>query len=80
MLFNTLTLILSLAGAVAPFPTLHTKRADSDIDLYAYGTGISGLQLWGSADGKHPLRSSYWQFNILRLILTFAIRSQAKHT
>ncbi|KAJ4393478.1 hypothetical protein N0V93_002690 [Gnomoniopsis smithogilvyi] len=56
MFLNTLTLVLSLAGAVTPLPT--HKRATGDIDLYAYGTGISGLELWGGSDGKAYIATS----------------------
>lgn len=52
MFVHTLTVLLSLAGAVTPFPTT-VKRADVvETQLYAYGTGISGLQIYGGTDGK----------------------------
>lgn len=50
MFFKALTVLLSFAGVVTPLP--HAKRADSDeVKLYAYGTGISGLQVYGAPNG-----------------------------
>lgn len=60
MLLNTLTLVLSLTGAVTSLPT--TKRATGDIDLYAYGSGISGLELWAGSDGKYSL--DHWYVHV----------------
>lgn len=48
MFSKTLTLVLSLASAVTPYPS--AKRDDS-MDVYAYGTGISGLTVYGGSDG-----------------------------
>lgn len=53
MFLKTLTFVLSLAATVTPLPTTHEKRATGDIDLYAYGENISGLQVWGGSDGQH---------------------------
>lgn len=50
MFLKTLTVLLSLAGAVTPYPS--AKRADGEIKIYAYGTNISGLQLYGGNDGR----------------------------
>lgn len=53
MFFKTLTVILSLAGAVTPYPSTSAKRADTTgLKLYAYGTGISGLEVYGGDDGE----------------------------
>lgn len=54
MFFKTLTVLLSLAGAVTPYPS-SAKRDSSDLKLYAYGTGISGLQVYGGDDGEGRL-------------------------
>lgn len=50
MFFKSLTLLLSLATAVTP---RSVKRDDDEsTKLYAYGTGISGLQVYAGVDGK----------------------------
>lgn len=54
MFLKAFTLLLSLAGAVTAFPA--EKRTDDAIKIYAYGTGISGLQVYGGQDGtKLPI-------------------------
>lgn len=53
MFLNALTFVLSIAATVTSFPTTHLRRTTGDIDLYAYGKDISGLQLWAGYDGKH---------------------------
>lgn len=50
MLFKAFALVLSLVGAVTPYPGV--KRTD-EIKIYAYGTGISGLQVYGGIDGMY---------------------------
>lgn len=52
MFLNTLTVALSIAATVTSFPTTTTRRTNGNIDLYAYGKDISGLQLWGGSDGE----------------------------
>lgn len=52
MFLQTLTVLLSLVGAVTPYPS-SAKRADTTgLKLYAYGTGISGLEVYGGDDGE----------------------------
>lgn len=53
MFFKTFTVLLALAGAVTPYPS-NVKRADDEIKIYAYGSGISGLQVYGGTDGTRP--------------------------
>lgn len=64
MLFQTLTVVLSLVGAVTPYPAAGSeKRADTtDLQLYAYGTGISGLQVYGGDDGEKELSVFFYIF------------------
>lgn len=51
MFLKAVTVLLSLAGAVTAYPA--EKRTDDAIKIYAYGTGISGLQVYGGSDGMH---------------------------
>ncbi|KAF3761943.1 hypothetical protein M406DRAFT_333989 [Cryphonectria parasitica EP155] len=50
MFTNTLTALLAFAGAVTAYPS--AKRAtDNEVRIYAYGTGISGMQIYRGTDG-----------------------------
>ncbi|KAI3398721.1 hypothetical protein diail_8760 [Diaporthe ilicicola] len=57
MFFKTFTLLLSLATAVTP---RSVKRDDESTKLYAYGQGISGLQVYAGLDGAAPSMDSTW--------------------
>lgn len=48
MFFKTLTLMLSLATAVTP----RSVKRDEGTKLYAYGKGISGLEVYAGLNGK----------------------------
>lgn len=55
MLANTLVALLFLAAGITAYPST-IKREDTiddgEIQLYAYGAGISGLQVYGGPDGE----------------------------
>lgn len=53
MLFKTFAAVLALAGVVTPYPSAKRDEVDTDdIKIYAYGSGISGLQVYGGSDGR----------------------------
>lgn len=55
MLFQTLTVLLSLVGAVISYPTSSEERDTTKLKLYAYGTNISGMQVYGGDDGEQKV-------------------------
>lgn len=60
MFFKTFTAVLALVGAVMSHPSAKRDEIDTDdIKIYAYGSGISGLQVYGGTDGRHPLSLSH---------------------
>lgn len=54
MFFKTFAALLALAGAVTPYPSSAKRADDDEIKIYAYGSGISGLQVYGGTDGTRP--------------------------
>lgn len=59
MLANTVVALLSLAAGITALPSSTTKRqtTDNEIKLYAYGTGISGMEIYGGPDGMFVTKS-----------------------
>lgn len=77
MFLNTLAIVLSLAAAVTPLPTTHVTRTTGDIDLYAYGEDISGLQLWSGSDGKY-FSLGFGLDHLSELVLMYGIVNTGK--
>lgn len=53
MFLHTLTVLLSLAGAVTPYPSptnVEREATTTGLKLYGYGSGISGLEVYYSDD------------------------------
>lgn len=51
MFFKTLTLVLSLASAVTAYPGVK-RESETQTGIYAYGSHISGLTVYGGSDGS----------------------------
>lgn len=51
MFCKTLTFVLSLATAVTAYPSSALAERDDSVNVYAYGSGISGLTVYAGSDG-----------------------------
>lgn len=53
MFCKTLLFVVSLVTAAIAYPSAALTERDNDMNIYAYGTGISGLTVFGGADGPY---------------------------
>lgn len=61
MFFKILVVALSFVGAVTPYPSVKRDSDTDDIKIYAYGSGISGLQVYGGPDGMSIAENPQFQ-------------------